>query len=80
MLFSQRFVRLYLVPFFVFILARSPETRPLTQRLPYQPTSENETHALSEPAFADRFVSGGPVPAELHDEAAEKSREFAVSK
>ena len=44
------------------------------------PKPENETRALSEPAFADRFVFGGPVPAALHDEAAEKSREFALSK
>src|SRR3990170_5299457 len=34
-LFSQRIVRLYLVPFSLFILARSPEIRPLAQRLPY---------------------------------------------
>jgi hypothetical protein len=33
--FSQRIVRLYPVPFSLFILARSPEIRPLTQRPPY---------------------------------------------
>src|SRR3990170_5297809 len=32
---SQRIVRPYLAPFSLFILARSPEIRPLTQRLPY---------------------------------------------
>jgi hypothetical protein len=44
------------------------------------PKPENETRALSEPAFADQFVSAGPVPAARRDEAAEKSREFALSK
>ena len=44
------------------------------------PKAENETYALSEPAFARRIVSSGPVPAALHDEATEKSREFALSK
>ena len=42
------------------------------------PKPENETRALSEPAFADPFVSGGPVPAARHDEAAEKSRNFRL--
>jgi hypothetical protein len=37
-------------------------------------------HSHSEPAFADRFVSGGPAPTALRDEAAEKSREFALTK
>jgi hypothetical protein len=41
---------------------------------------ENETRAFSEPTFADRFVSGGPAPVALHDEAAEKACEFALSK
>ena len=44
------------------------------------PKPENETRALSEPAFADRCVSCGPGPAALHDEATEKSREFALAK
>ena len=44
------------------------------------PKPEDETRALSEPAFADRFISGSPVPAAPPDEAAEKSREFALSK
>ena len=44
------------------------------------PKPENGTRALSEPAFAHQLVSGGPVPAALHGEAAEVSREFTLSK
>src|SRR6188508_1381434 len=62
-LFSQRIVRLYLVSHSG-SLTRNTAAHAETA-VPQKP--ENETRALSEPAFADRFVSGGPVPAELHD-------------
>ena len=78
-LFSQRIVRLYLVPFLSFHLAPLARIRPLTQRLPYHQNPRTKLYALGA-CIRGPICSGGPAPAALRDEPAEKSREFALSK
>ena len=78
-LFSQRIVRLISFhSLFSFWLARQKYGRSRRDRRTTK-TRERDSCVL-EPAFADRFVSGGPAPAALHGQTPETAREFPLSK